>query len=615
MANRNETIEINVQTSGAVSNVDTLNKSAKNAATAIKNTNGKVDLNTSNAVKNLENLNKSAKNVSGSLGSTIATIDKARGSVNSLGSALGTTGTIGQTFSALLPIMTGGVKGLNAALSANPLSAIITGITTIIALTKVVMNLFKKSKEQSEDQKKVLEQEAAARQKVIEKLDDQKQKYSELNDAIELQAHTMRVNGASNIEVLEMEREELSKLIELETKRGNLDAANELRVKYNEKNLQLIKEQRNAEIKEAERARDAELKMIEDKRIANEKAYENAKRAREIAAQEALKLYQDTVNNISQNLNRILSETITHQQRLNQALATDAMTTLTDTQNILIQQIEQIKSEIENADGAELEALQIHLQQINELYEKNQWDIHYKQIEIERIAEEKRIADAEKEMERLELEKQKQLEEQEKWEQKMTELRTIYGQKRVEELNKIRQLEGIEAQKQALFQMELDKQVADHSLAISGDLVNSLGTLMGEHNDVYKGLAVAQTSIETLKSATSAFSSMSAIPVVGPALGIAASAAAIAAGMANVKKILSVEAPQKKGGSAPPAINVTPPAPPEIPPLPDFIDQTQGVQIEGFDVDAVNSMQPVLVVNDLKECENSNKITAINSNF
>lgn len=59
---------------------------------------------------------------------------------------------------------------------------------------------------------------------------------------------------------------------------------------------------------------------------------------------------------------------------------------------------------------------------------------------------------------------------------------------------------------------------------------------------VYKTAAIANTTIKTYESATSAYAALAGIPVVGPALGTAAAAAAVAAGMANVAAISSTNA-------------------------------------------------------------------------
>jgi hypothetical protein len=63
-----------------------------------------------------------------------------------------------------------------------------------------------------------------------------------------------------------------------------------------------------------------------------------------------------------------------------------------------------------------------------------------------------------------------------------------------------------------------------------------------------KAAAIAQTVIETYKSATSAYAAMAGIPYIGPALGIAAAAAAVAAGMANVQAIRNQPTGFKQGG-------------------------------------------------------------------
>ena len=55
----------------------------------------------------------------------------------------------------------------------------------------------------------------------------------------------------------------------------------------------------------------------------------------------------------------------------------------------------------------------------------------------------------------------------------------------------------------------------------------------------YKGIKAAAATMDALGSAVGAYNSLASIPYVGPALGIAAAAAALAAGMANVRLILA----------------------------------------------------------------------------
>lgn len=81
----------------------------------------------------------------------------------------------------------------------------------------------------------------------------------------------------------------------------------------------------------------------------------------------------------------------------------------------------------------------------------------------------------------------------------------------------------------------------DAKLALANDFLQNVKQAAGEGTAVGKAAAVAITTIETYKAATSAYSSLSGIPIVGPALGAIAAAAAVAAGLANVKKILAVK--------------------------------------------------------------------------
>lgn len=78
--------------------------------------------------------------------------------------------------------------------------------------------------------------------------------------------------------------------------------------------------------------------------------------------------------------------------------------------------------------------------------------------------------------------------------------------------------------------------------AISGILAN-VSSLMGSESrkafEIGKAASIAQATIKTYESATSAYSALAGIPIVGPGLGIAAAAAAVAAGLSNVQKIAS----------------------------------------------------------------------------
>lgn len=94
-----------------------------------------------------------------------------------------------------------------------------------------------------------------------------------------------------------------------------------------------------------------------------------------------------------------------------------------------------------------------------------------------------------------------------------------------------------------------EKAVMDNKLALASSTFGNMAAIMGKESAAGKAMAVAQATIDTYKSAVSAYSSMSGIPIVGPALGAVAAAAAVAAGIANVKKITSTKAPKAEKGA------------------------------------------------------------------
>lgn len=100
-----------------------------------------------------------------------------------------------------------------------------------------------------------------------------------------------------------------------------------------------------------------------------------------------------------------------------------------------------------------------------------------------------------------------------------------------------------ERQKTAITEIENNSR-----LSIIANVLGQAASLFGQATVAGKALAIAQTTIDTYQSATASYKSLAGIPVVGPALGFAAAAVAIAAGLANVKKILSVQVPGASGG-------------------------------------------------------------------
>jgi hypothetical protein len=102
---------------------------------------------------------------------------------------------------------------------------------------------------------------------------------------------------------------------------------------------------------------------------------------------------------------------------------------------------------------------------------------------------------------------------------------------------------------------------AKQTLDITAQTFGNLADIVGRESAAGKALSVAQASITGIEGAMSAYKAMAGIPVVGPALGGIAAAAAIAAATANIKKILAVKIPGATGGGGGSVPSITVPAP------------------------------------------------------
>jgi len=106
-------------------------------------------------------------------------------------------------------------------------------------------------------------------------------------------------------------------------------------------------------------------------------------------------------------------------------------------------------------------------------------------------------------------------------------------------------------------ELELERAKQDAKLNLASQFFGNIASLAGEGTAIGKAAAVAQTTISTYQAATGAYAALAGIPVVGPVLGIAAAAAAVADGLRNVKKILAVKSGLPESGVKASAPNVS----------------------------------------------------------
>ncbi len=222
---------------------------------------------------------------------------------------------------------------------------------------------------------------------------------------------------------------------------------------------------------------------------------------------------------------------------------------------LLENELEKAKKHYESLGELTKENSEEHIKAIKEVYEieKAIQDEKDSQQKVKE-AEEKRIK-----AERKAEEKQNQAEQLAAFEEfndrKIASIEDMYERERVK-INEfytekkdmllaygLSEKEIIKQQNKELAKIDKAKKIAEVKLAWNtlmemGENMKQFGK---EGFTFWKRSAEAQAIVDTYAAATAAYKAMAGIPVVGPGLGVAAAAAAIAAGLANVAQIEAQE--------------------------------------------------------------------------
>jgi len=144
--------------------------------------------------------------------------------------------------------------------------------------------------------------------------------------------------------------------------------------------------------------------------------------------------------------------------------------------------------------------------------------------------------------------------------------------KRIELIDKLAKAEDINFEKKKTIELSLqelsekriewDAMTDNERLNLAKNTLNDLTKIAGEETETGKALAITATTIDTFQSAQASYKSLAGIPVIGPALGGIAAAAAVAMGLKNIAAIRGANSSGGGGGggniSAP---NISTPAP------------------------------------------------------
>ena len=475
-------------------------------------------------------------------------------------------GAVVKSYSIVQKAITAGQWLWNAAMTANPLGAIVLAITAVIAAgyglikffgsvattSKVAMQGIKENSKALEDSKRITEKHNQALKdssdynlamaKASGKSADEIRKLSivEANADVSLKAlnrtiaqntyyrdlnnlATLKAGGATE-EAIKSQNELIKSSLE--------NFANENKaLSESVRNRKLLIQKNNVEIRQEET--DHRTKLTDDATAAKTKKEDDAIAEKEKAKEERAKA--------------VISEAESFRNQL--------------------EEVEKVESEAKKANADKLlTAQQIAIQTENTAYEiKKANAIKFgeaiTEIEKEHLGKIKLINDTAR------------LEEDAK---KVGELEKTIADKDVTFENK---LGAIDAE-QALYQKQFDDKVITEeafnektksltesrikvteteaqakqkALSAMSSGLKTAATLLGESTAAGKAAAIAATTIDTIQSGVSAFKGMTAaVPgPVGIALGAVAAAGALASGYASVKKIMAVKAPGGGGGGAP----------------------------------------------------------------
>lgn len=326
----------------------------------------------------------------------------------------------------------------------------------------------------------------------------------------------------------------------------------------------------NVKTKQAKKAKDDAQKKLEEE---TKKALELQKEASEQSIKQAQLELAEYIRINAEKLKdekRLTSEKLKLQNEYLKEIEKKQLDILSQEQalkeKVLQVKIDELnkKKSLNNNEKQELKNLTVELANIREEFAQKRISIEentQKQIaendktfEKQRVEDEKLSKAIEFQQKILDLEEQGATEYEVKQAQAEEQKRTDLEKLEEDRENGLISLENYDSKKQLIEEdyanktKQINKEVEQSKIDGFSTVLGQMKSAFGEQTALGKASAIAETVINTYKSATSAYSSLAGIPVVGPALGAAAASAAVIAGLKSVQKITSVQTPKAQKG-------------------------------------------------------------------
>ena len=163
---------------------------------------------------------------------------------------------------------------------------------------------------------------------------------------------------------------------------------------------------------------------------------------------------------------------------------------------------------------------------------------------------------------------------------------------------------------------------ASATLNTYGDLLTGIGNLMAEGSTASKAILIAGATMQAFGGAINAYTSAAATPIVGPYIAPAAAAAALLAGIANVKKIAETDPTGESTTSAPAETSISTPAQvsatPQIPQIgvTPLIDEYRDLQrMQSINISGDSGMKVYVLEEDIRNVGNRVSVRESEASF
>jgi hypothetical protein len=472
---------------------------------------------------------------------------------------------VAQQYTIVQKAITAGQWLWNAAQAANPIGAIIAAVVALIAAGVALTKYFMDNSEAAKNNAAAVEKNRLAlesQNKTLERNSEQFDKKQKQELAM-AKASGMSAEAIRKLELKladeKIAYEKSQRAIAENTYQKNLNTLASLKAAgADEEVIKKQQETANESIKQFNKQNQDVRKALDEKKDIQNRHLVEIKTAETSSAKEIAKRRKEERDKAKQELIDQQKKDLEEIKKIQQEAIKfndDSVLTERDKELKAIDEKNASKLALLKKYGKDTTELEIQI-----MNEKNDVNVKYDEIERNRLKEknekdakeleEKKLKDQETKLKEFELNKEFDALSFEKQREILTQRETaLIEDKLLSEEQRTKLQEEF-----SKARTEIDKREAQakkQNLEVVGNALSMASDLLGETTGAGKALAVASTTVSTYLAAQQAYASQ-LIPgdPSSPVRATIAAGVAVAGGLMNVKKILSVKTPGGKGGSA-----------------------------------------------------------------